>query len=374
MIEAEKISEVVADRILIGDVKVSAYIIPTATPESDGTLEWDSTTLIFIEIFAGGKKGLGYSYANIAAATIIKSVLLPVLKNENCLDIPALTQKMFEVVRNDGQCGIAAMAISAVDNALWDLKAKCLDVPLCNLLGKAKNKILLYGSGGFTSYSEKQTRQQFEGWAAQGIKHFKMKVGRQPEMDVERVRAAREAIGNKAHLFVDANGAYTIKQAVEKANQFAAYNVSWFEEPVASDNLNGLHFIKTHCPPEVNIAAGEYGWNLPYFKNMLDAAAVDILQADATRCGGITNFLKVAGLCEAEHLPFSSHCAPSIHLHPALSISSFYISEYFYDHVRIEAILFDGVPQVIEGCLQPDLSRPGNGLEFKSKDAKQFQI
>ena len=234
--------------------------------------------------------------------------------------------------------------------------------------------MLLYGSGGFTSYTDKQTAQQFENWASQGIAYFKMKVGREPDKDVHRVKAARKAIGDDAKLFVDANGAYSVKQALEKAKQFSEYNVSWFEEPVTSDNLEGLHFIKQHAPAIVNIAAGEYGYNLPYFQNMLHADAVDILQADATRCGGITTFLKAGALCESQYIPFSSHCAPAMHLHAALASPSFYISEYFYDHERIENMLFDGVAQPKNGCLYADMSKPGFGIEFKHKDAEKYKL
>ena len=372
--ETKNIEEEISESILIKDIKVNAYKIPTEAPESDGTIKWNSTTLVLVEINGGDKVGIGYTYANVAAATVIHSSLKKIVEKSNCLDIPSLSQKMIAAIRNDGQCGIAMMAVSAVDNALWDLKAKIFDVPLCNLLGKANNKILLYGSGGFTSYSHAQTQKQFEHWASQGITHFKMKVGREPGKDVERVKAARKAIGDDAKLFVDANGAYTMKQALEKANQFAEYNVIWFEEPLTSDNLPGLYYMKEHAPAGMNIAAGEYGYNLSYFKTMLAAGAVDVLQADATRCGGITNFLKAGALSEAGYIPFSSHCAPTQHLHAALSLPSFYISEYFFDHERIENMLFDGVPPPVEGYLTPGLSRPGIGIEFKHKDAEKYKV
>ncbi len=363
-----------ADLITIKDLKVSAYKIPTATPESDGTIKWNSTTLVLVEIFAGDKAGVGYTYANEASAIIIKKVLKKIIVDANTLDIPCLNAKMIAAVRNDGQTGIAMMAVSAVDNALWDLKAKLFDVPLCNLLGKSKESMLIYGSGGFTSYNKQQLQQQLGGWFDEGIQHVKIKIGRDTIKDIERVKEAREAIGKDAFLFVDANGAYTIKQAIEKSYRFKDYNVSWFEEPVTSDNLEGLKFIREHVQPEINIAAGEYAYNLPYFYHMLKANAVDILQADATRCGGITNFLKAGALAEAQQIPFSSHCAPALHLHAAVSLPGFYIAEYFYDHARIESMLFDGVMQSKNGNIFPDLSRPGFGLEFKYSDAEKYTL
>lgn len=362
-----------ADSILIEDVKVSAYEIPTDAPEADGTAKWNSTTLILVNIEAGGKTGIGYSYANEATAFFIEKTLKDLVIGKNAFDIPGINLLLTKQIRNSGTCGITMMAISAIDNALWDLKSKILNLPLCQLLGKVKDEMLIYGSGGFTSYNKQQLQDQFAGWAEEGIGYMKMKIGTHPEKDVQRVNEAREAIGN-AHLMVDANGAYSAKQALEKAKQFSQYDVMWFEEPVSSDNLPGLHFIREHAPAQVNIAAGEYGYNVPYFEAMLHAGAVDILQADATRCGGITNFLKAGFLAEAHQLPFSSHCAPALHLHAALALPSFFISEYFHDHVRIENMLFDGISTPKKGVLKPDLSRPGFGFAFKFQDAEKYKI
>lgn len=363
----------VTDFISIQQLKTSAYKIPTDAPEADGTLSWDSTTLVIVQVTAGDEVGIGYTYAHEACAFYIDKKLKDLVIGKNVFDISAITNSLSKNIRNSGTVGIAMMAVSAIDNALWDLKAKLLNLPLCNLLGKVRNEMLLYGSGGFTSYSKQQLQDQFSGWAEEGIRYMKMKIGTNPDQDVERVKQAKEVIRN-AQLMVDANGAYTAKQAIEKANQFTEYGVMWFEEPVSSDNLEGLHFIREHAPAQMNIAAGEYGYNLPYFQAMLRAEAVDILQADATRCGGISGFLKAGYLAEAHQLPFSAHCAPSLHLHPALSLPSFFIAEYFHDHVRIENMLFDGISPVEKGVLKPDLSRPGFGFEFKWKDAEKFKI
>src|SRR5699024_9867765 len=150
--------------------------------------------------------------------------------------------------------------------------------------------------------------------------------------------------------------------------------VSWFEEPVLSDDLDGLRFIRQHTPAGMEVAAGEYGYRLSYFNDMLAAEAVAVLQADATRCGGITGFLRAGAVCDAYHRPFSSHCAHSLHLHAAPALPNFRYAEYFHDHVRIERMLFDGFQMPEEGVMKPDLSRPGLGLEFKYEDAKEYEI
>lgn len=330
--------------------------------------------MVLVEIEAGGKSGIGYTYADRCVAFFIDRTLREFIIGADALQIPEINKTLVSAIRNNGNCGLAAMAVSGVDNALWDLKAKLLDLPLAELLGMVREDFPIYGSGAFTSYPIRKLQEQLACWAEKGIKQVKMKIGREPEKDLERVRAAREAVGNNTGLFVDANGAYDVKEALEKAHAFADLGVSWFEEPVPSDNLKGLHFIRSHAPAQMNIAAGEYGFNLPYFENMMDAEAVDILQADATRCGGISGFLKAGYCCNAHHLPFSSHCAPALHLHAGLAVQAFYTAEYFYDHVRIERMFFDGVREPVNGALHPDMGRPGLGLTFKDADAEKYKI
>jgi L-alanine-DL-glutamate epimerase-like enolase superfamily enzyme len=357
----------------ITKLTTSVYTIPTDTLEADGTFEWSSTTMILVELEAGGKKGLGYTYASIAVASLIDKSLKDIVVGKDAMNIIAIRTELIQYIRNNGVCGIAFMAVSAIDNALWDLKAKILELPLCKLLGQAKEGMLLYGSGGFTNYTDEQLRNQFEGWLKQGVQYVKMKIGRDEKRDIARLRNARQTIGDDVALFVDANGAYSPRQALYMAEAFSQYNISWFEEPVSSDNLEGLHFIRNHVQHYIQVAAGEYGYQLNYFKHMLSNAAVDVLQADATRCGGISGFLQAGHLCEAFQLPFSSHCAPAVHVHAAVALPNFYIAEYFYDHERIESLLFDGVSPPVNGMLTPDLNRPGFGLELKYKDAEKYK-
>jgi len=267
---------------------------------------------------------------------------------------------------------LAATAISAVDAALYDLKARLLDLPLARLLGSYRNTVPIYGSGGFTSYSDDELANQLSDWVSNdGCAFVKMKIGSHPEDDPRRVELAKHAIGN-AQLFVDANGAYTVRQALNLANSFAEQNVGWFEEPVSSDDLEGLAAIRNRIPAGIEIAAGEYAYTIGYVRRMLEAQAVDVQQADMTRCGGVTTFLQIATLCEAFHVDLSGHCAPALHLHVACAAPRLRHLEWFHDHVRIEHMLFDGAPVPRKGQIQPDLSRPGNGLVFKEQDATRY--
>lgn len=361
------------DKPHIDRVRVSAYSIPTDTEESDGTLVWDQTTLVIVEVEGASKTGLGYSYCDAAAASIITRVLSPIVVGADIFLGEKLWTAMRTAVRNIGYPGIAACAISAVDIALWDLRAKLLDVSLVQLLGSARRQVPAYGSGGFTSYDLKRLTDQLAHWVSQGCRYVKMKVGRKPDQDVERVRAARNAVGT-AELFIDANGAYKAKQALGFAASFAESGVTWFEEPVSSDDLSGLHFLRMRMPATIEVAAGEYGYHPQYFRYMLEADAVDVLQADATRCGGITGFLRAAALCDAYAMPLSCHCAPAAHLHAACAAPRLRHLEWFHDHVRIEQMLFDGAPRLDDGIIAPDWSRPGLGLEFKRTEAERYAI
>ncbi|HLY30345.1 MAG TPA: enolase C-terminal domain-like protein [Ktedonobacterales bacterium] len=362
------------DTVTIRRLNVSAYTIPTDEPESDGTLAWDATTLVLVEAFAGNTQGIGYSYADTSTARLIHDVLASVVIGQNALHVQGAWNAMNHAIRNLGRPGVTAMAISAVDNALWDLKAKLLDLPLITLLGASREHAPIYGSGGFTSYTIERLQQQLSNWVTQGIPRVKMKIGTHPDDDLARVRAAREAIGAQTTLMVDANGAYSRKQALAFAEAFAPLGVGWFEEPVSSDDLTGLRLMRDRAPAGMDIAAGEYGYDLDYFRRMLESGAVDVLQADATRCAGITGFLRAATLAEAHHLTLSAHCAPSLHVHPCCAIPNLSPSEYFYDHARIEQMLFDGTPSPKDGALQPDLTQPGLGLTFKRADAERYVI
>jgi len=353
---------------------VSVYKIPTDAPEADGTFSWDSTTMVLVQLEAGGKHALGYTYADPSTAKLADTLLQQVALGKDAFDHGAIWQAMLKHVRNLGETGIAMMAISAIDNALWDLRARLLDVPLVSLLGIVRNSIPVYGSGGFTTYTDEQLTRQFSGWAEEGFGMMKMKVGTDPAADPHRVTIARSAIGSGPKLFVDANGAYTVTEAIRLANVFSENAVEWIEEPVSSDNLVGLNQIRKRVPVGMDVAAGEYGYTAWYFRRMLDAQAVTVLQADATRCGGITGFLNVAALCWAYNIPLSSHCGPSMHLHVCCASSRAIHMEFFHDHARIERMFFDGFCEPVSGNMSPDLSKPGMGLDLKKEDAAAFLV
>src|SRR5215216_2876908 len=343
-------------------LETSTYRIPTDKPEADGTFHWNSTTLVLVEAIAdSGLRGLGFTYGSAAAGRVIKDLLAEVVIGRPVEQLGTTWEAMVQAVRNIGESGVAATAISALDVALWDLRASAADMPLFKILGVYRDRVPIYGSGGFTTYSERELVQQLGDWVKQGISRVKMKIGKdwgkKFKEDLKRVRAVRKAIGADAEIFVDANGAYTVKQAIDFARRVQELGVTYFEEPVPFDHLDQLAFVREQSP--IDIASGEYGYSVYDFRKVLNCKAVDILQADATRCLGITGCLQAANLAYAFRVPFSTHTAPSVHAHVGCAVPQINHLEYFYDHVRIENMLFEGVLQPEEGYLRPDPSRPG---------------
>ena len=349
--------------------------MPTDAPESDGTAEWDSTTIVVVEAHSGDRTGLGYTYGDAATGVLVRDTLAPLAEGGDALRVRERTEFLRQACRNLGRPGIGAMAIAAVDGALWDLKARILDLPLATLLDAARDAVPIYGSGGFTSYSDDRLQEQLGSWVEQGIPRVKMKIGRDPDRDPHRVAIARDAIRPETELFVDANGAFDRRAALELAWRLVdEFDIRWFEEPVSSDDVDGLRFVREHCPPGLVVAAGEYGYTLASFERLLESGAVDCLQADVTRCEGVEGFLRVAAVCEARGLPLSAHCAPAAHLHVCCAAQPLRHLEWFHDHVRVERMLFDGVVEPVDGMLRPDTSRPGNGLKLKRVDAARYEI
>ncbi|MBA8975940.1 mandelate racemase [Streptomyces sp. SID7804] len=355
---------------------VSVYTVPTDAPEADGTLAWETTTVVVVEVSAGDATGTGWTYGPVAVGDFLTERLAPLVEGRSALDIPAVHDALCHSVRDTGRPGIASCAISALDVALWDLKARLLELPLVGLLGACRERVPVYGSGGFTTYHDTHMAAQLNGWVhGQHIPRVKIKVGaewgREVARDLHRVRSARHVIGDHAELYVDANGAYTRKQAVRVGHAFAEHGVGWFQEPVSSDDLDGLRLVRDAVVSDVT--AGEYGYDLPYFARLITSGAVDCLQADATRCGGLTGFLRAAALAEAHGLEISAHGAPHAHAAVAASVPNLRHIEWFHDHVRVEDMLFDGALDPTGGTVAPGAGL-GHGLTLRTEEVAQYRV
>ena len=360
----------------VRSVDATVYTIPTDAPEADGTLAWDSTTMVVVQARAGDRAGTGWTYGPAACATMVHDELASVVTGRDAMDVGGAFDAMVKAVRNAGRPGVAGYAISAVDVALWDLKARLLGLPLHRLLGAVREQVPVYGSGGFTAYDERQLREQLSHWALeQRIPRVKIKIGESwgtdPARDLRRMHQARTVVGGEVELFVDANGGYARKQAIRVMRAAADLDVRWYEEPVSSDDLDGLREIRDAVRPDVT--AGEYGCDLYYFRRLCAAGAVDCLQADVSRCGGITEWLRVAAVAASYGLDISGHCGPHLHAHVAAATPNLRHLEWFHDHVRIESMFFEGTLDPAGGVIRPDPGAPGNGLALRTADAEPFR-
>ena len=205
--------------------------------------------MVLAEIRAGDSRGIGWTYGPRACASVITDVLADAICGRSPLEVTRSSDAMVKAVRNLTRPGVAGYAISAVDVALWDLKARVLGLPLHHLLGAVRDSVPVYGSGGFTTYSQDQLRDQLDGWLGEhSIPRVKIKIGESwgtdLARDLARMRQARTIIGDDVELFVDANGGYRAKQAIRLMNTASDLDVRWFEEPVSSDDLDGLRQVR----------------------------------------------------------------------------------------------------------------------------------
>jgi L-alanine-DL-glutamate epimerase-like enolase superfamily enzyme len=354
-------------------VRVSVYKFPTPAPETDGTLRWEATVAVLVSLEAGGASGIGWTYSSPAAAAVVHDKLAAAVHDLDAFDVQSGWAAMHRACRNLGTKGLVMQAISAVDIAWWDLKARLLDVPLSTLFGHARSSVPIYGSGGFCSLDDTELRHQVHWWQSVGCRAMKIKIGENWGTDIgrdlARVACLRNEAGAGVELMVDANGGYTVGQACRVGAELDDLGVTWFEEPVSSDDPAGLATVRSAV--RADVTAGEYAADVFEMRSLLPV--VDCIQLDVTRCGGYTGWLRGAALAQAHNLEVSGHCAPSLHTPIAAATPNLRHVEWFADHARLEPLLVDGMPEARQGALHLRDELPGHGMTV-SQQAEQYCV
>lgn len=350
---------------VIERIDCRVYDFPTPEPEADGTLEWSSTTAVTVALSCDGVTGLGWTYSSGAAADVVVGKLSDVIRNRPVDQLPGGWRDMRRACRNLESRGLAMQAVSAVDMAWWDLRARLLGVSLPTLFGRCRASVPVYGSGGFTTMDDRQLEQQVAGWRAAGCTAMKIKIGQSwghaINRDLSRVRALRSFAGDDVDLMVDANGAYSPGQARRVGAFLDDMGVTWFEEPVSSEDVAGLRVVRDAV--RCDVAAGEYISDPAATRRLVDA--VDCLQLDATRCGGFSGFLQGAAVAAAHNREVSAHCAPSLHAAITTALPNLRNIEWFADHARLEPELVDGAPEVRDGRIGIGDDVLGHGMTLR---------
>jgi len=323
-----------------------------------------------------GIEGLGTSAGSTAVQAVVEDSLKEVLIGEDPFNIEKLWNLMFWTVRGVGRKGIAFCAISALDIALWDLKAKALNLPLYRLLGPYTDTVPVYGSGGWTNFSESELVAEQVGYVERGFPRVKMKVGKDFGMsedeDVKRLAAVRKAVGDDVEIYVDANNGYYAKQAIRMSQIFEQFDVKWFEEPVLADDIEGLSVISQSTT--IPVATGEHEYTKYGFKELISRGGADIVQPDIGRVGGVTEWMKVAHIAHGFNLPVAPHAYQLIHLHVACATPNLKVVEYLGVSDQSDRVWYTEFPEPVNGMWSPYPDRPGLGLELDPDVVKKFKV
>ena len=356
------------------DVEVSEPSSLTIRPLADarmfrsGSIDWSFVRVLTDE----DTTGICPIGASEEMVVLMKGVLRDAVLGEDPFDVERIWDKMYWRTYYHGRRGLTLIAISALDIALWDIIGKSCNKPIHKLLGGYREKVPVYASGINLNFTVDELVNQNITFVEQGFKAVKMKIGkRDSKEDLERVRAVRDAIGYDVSLMVDVNGVWGVHTAVTMARKLERYEIYWLEEPVQVDDIDGL--AKVAASTDIPIAGSEIENTKHGFKELIERNAVEIVQADATICGGITEFKKIAAIAEAHGLPMCPHSADQIHTPLVAAIPNGLFVEYMPDLAsRIVDLLMN--PIIPENGVMECSDRPGIGLEISKEAIEKHSV
>jgi L-alanine-DL-glutamate epimerase-like enolase superfamily enzyme len=320
-----------------------------------------------------GLVGVGITFFGGALTAALRRAvdsLAPLLVGDDPTRVEAIAAKVRRLAGSSGPGGIFTLALSAIDIACWDLKGKAVGQPVAALLGGLRDRVPTYASGALMrphpiDYLAKAGPRLRD----MGFRQMKMQCGSESTVDasVERVRVMREAIGADVDLMCDINQLWSVNQAIEVGRRIEPYHLFWLEDPTAHDDYAGLARIADNLTTP--IAAGEYHYGIVPFRHMLEARSIDVVMIDLLRAGGITQWMKIAGMAEAFNLPVVSHLVPELHVHLIAAIPNGLTVEYMPWTLR----LWEETPKLENGQLVVP-AKPGLGLTFDQAALKRYQV
>jgi len=334
----------------------------------------DSREFVTLELGTDdGLVGIGLTFFGEALTAALKAAvdaLAALVVGDDPRQVEAIVAKLRRAAARSGPGGIFTLALSAIDIACWDLKAKAAGMPLCGLLGGLRDRVPTYASGALMRpHPVPYLAEAGPRLVGLGFRQMKMQCGSEPTIaaSVERVRVLREAIGPDVDLMCDINQLWSVNQAIEIGHRVEPCHLYWLEDPTAHDDYPGLARIADALTTP--IAAGEYVYGIVPFRHLLERRSIDIVMIDLLRVGGVTQWMKVAGMAEAFNLPVVSHLVPELHVHLIAAIPNGLTVEYMPWSLR----LFEETPRLEHGHLVVP-AKPGLGLAFDQTAIKRYQV
>lgn len=358
----------------ITDIKLSDPVYVPARQMADAiNILPIVTAYTFLYVFTDeGITGIGPARSGALDKALIEELLKPYVVGEDPLNSERIWEKMYWASLQYGRRGAAISAISTIDIAIWDLKGKILNQPVHKLLGGHRDTVPSYGSGINLNYTREELVEEMTAYVESGFKMVKMKIGRRdPDDDLERVKLVREAIGPDVDLALDVNNGWSVKTAIRMAGKLEKYDIYWLEEPILADEIDNLSRLADET--SIPIAVGENHYTKWEFKELMERGAMEIVQADIGKCGGVTEFIKIAAMADAYGLPVCPHHTEYVDAPLVAAIPNGLFHEYIREWFGPMGQLFVDPIKPENGEISPS-NKPGFGIELNEESIKGLKV